>query len=51
MLILTPKGDQLGVAQAFLWPLKETNRGVEILTPKKDRLKTHKYDMQWVLMT
>ena len=22
----------------------------EILTPKRDRLKTHKYDMQWVLM-
>ena len=35
--------------------LKSAQYGLEIsfkqiLTPKRDHLKTHKYDMQWVLM-
>ena len=44
---LTPKGDHLGVAQAFCDPQRRPLCAwlKQILTPKRDRLKTHKYDM------
>ena len=52
ILNLTPKGDHLGVAQAFCDPWRRPIWAwlKQILTPKRDRLKTQKYDMQWVLM-
>ena len=52
ILNLTPKGDHLGVAQAFCDPYRRPIWAwlKQILTTKRDVLKTHKYDMQWVLM-
>ena len=48
ILNLTPKGDHLGVAHALcdhqrrpIWAWLN-----QLLTPKRDRLKTHKYDVQ-----
>ena len=47
-LILTPKGDHLGVAQGFCDPQRRPIWAwlKQILTPKRDCLKTNKYDMQ-----
>ena len=48
ILNLTPKGDHLGVAQAFCDPKGDrSGRGLTKISPlKRDRLKTLKYDMQ-----
>ena len=45
---ITPKGDHMGMAQAFCDPqVRPVGAWLkQILTPKRDRLKTHKYDMQ-----
>ena len=47
ILDLTPKGDHLGVAQAFRDPIRRPIRAW-LKTPERHRLKTHEYDMQSV---